>query len=837
MALMASCVMTLAAVSVLPTLARAETNDSGRIGDDYQLLGDAPFGRDAWAKAGLLPKVGAGRAGFDFTRICWNGEEEGQANCTGTLVPNYSETRVAASKTDWACTRDNVTGFVWSLQVRKTARGTDGPSDIAARQREFDNGPPTGYGASDNRCGKKNNWRVPGFNELLSIVDFGISPTIDLEYFPGNGGDDYGPGASMRLVTKDHHHGEPNKLRSISFALGSIDDDDLRFNSSGVPYRPVWSQETDTTPTLLGTLMGENIPVAVAREWAGASGQSLIIQETLTWHTSTNQLNAMAYKGYTDWRLPNIKELSLLGLDGVSSTPPKPDLTEYLGAYKSPLQYYTRSNGRVVGLRDTNPVPTGQVNNPHVHVAVRGGSLYSGSPVTPPATYTVTTTNSPGGKTICSPSGTVPRGTSVTCIPEPDDGFGVRFTSRTGTVIATCGLNNTVYSPVQNQNTFYGPFRPFEEGNSFTIPAVTGDCNVQFKSFVAVPPFVTTEVTPSSGGSVSCSGSGSDGWVRLGDNASCQVTANPGYKLASISGCGGAATDVSSYVTEPITGACTVAAQFVVPVAPGAPSNTQASPTGSGSAVVTWTAPANSGTGITQYTVSALLNGQPTGLSCTATPPATSCEVTGLAEGQTYTFSVEAESLGSVSEPNPEPSNPVTPLTNSKVFSAPSPDASGDVTVSVSGGGDTCSFEKVKLLTGAAAGAPGNLDLPHGVLDFVLSGCDATEVQLSFNYPKALPAGVAYYKEVGGVWTKFAAGVASAAATTAILTLSDGQAGDDDGVVNGRIVDPGGVGVLRAPTATDSIAAVPTLGAWALMLLATLLGLMAQRNRVQSRRA
>jgi hypothetical protein len=67
-------------------------------------------------------------------------------------------------------------------------------------------------------------------------------------------------------------------------------------------------------------------------------------------------------------------------------------------------------------------------------------------------------------------------------------------------------------------------------------------------------------------------------------------------------------------------------------------------------------------------------------------------------------------------------------------------------------------------------------------------------------------------------------------ANTAVLTLTDGGAGDDDGVPtpNGRIVDPGGISVLAA---AGGAAPIPTLGEWALALLAVLLGLLAWRRQ------
>lgn len=139
---------------------------------------DGRFGRDAQATAGMLTKVGGGAAGFDFTRICWNGAAEGTttgaSTCTGALVANTSGTATASPTTDWACTRDNVTGLVWSLQSQ-TATWNDASAATY---------PDAGHNSVE-RCGHAD-WRLPTRRELLSIVHYGqpSGPAIDLGYFP-----------------------------------------------------------------------------------------------------------------------------------------------------------------------------------------------------------------------------------------------------------------------------------------------------------------------------------------------------------------------------------------------------------------------------------------------------------------------------------------------------------------------------------------------------------------------------------------------------------------------------------------------------------------------------
>jgi large repetitive protein len=62
---------------------------------------------------------------------------------------------------------------------------------------------------------------------------------------------------------------------------------------------------------------------------------------------------------------------------------------------------------------------------------------------------------------------------------------------------------------------------------------------------------------------------------------------------------------------------------------------------------------------------------------------------------------------------------------------------------------------------------------------------------------------------------------------TFVLLLTDGGEGDQDGVVNGEITDPGSVGVSGTPP-------IPTVSEWGMILLAFILagiGLGRMRKR------
>nr|WP_223227081.1 DUF1566 domain-containing protein [Vibrio cholerae] len=134
-----------------------------------------------------MPKVGAGAAGFDFTKLDANGDE------------------LAQSASEWSCVSDNHTGLIWEV---KQPAGSAGLRDAAHEYSWYnpDNSSNGGYAGRQNGgtcqgsacdtqafvnavnsqglCGASD-WRLPSVNELLSIVHNGrIQPAIDQAYFP-----------------------------------------------------------------------------------------------------------------------------------------------------------------------------------------------------------------------------------------------------------------------------------------------------------------------------------------------------------------------------------------------------------------------------------------------------------------------------------------------------------------------------------------------------------------------------------------------------------------------------------------------------------------------------
>lgn len=182
----------------------AALNDTGQVGC-FTATGavtncaagqDGRYGRDAAAAAGVLPKIGAGPAGFDFTKIARNGSVLADTASTG-----YGQT-------DWVCTRDNVTDLTWDTNWEtpnftftwySTAANNGGNAGSLGS-----NGTTCGFyvipcntaewiiraNGGAGMCGYTD-WRLPTIRELHNLVNVEASAGIIARYFPDNHGEFY----------------------------------------------------------------------------------------------------------------------------------------------------------------------------------------------------------------------------------------------------------------------------------------------------------------------------------------------------------------------------------------------------------------------------------------------------------------------------------------------------------------------------------------------------------------------------------------------------------------------------------------------------------------------
>ena len=199
---------------------------------------------------------------------------------------------------------DNVTGLIWEQDPSDTARGWD---DAVA----YCDG--LSLGGSDD-------WRIPSLKELFSISDFGTGwPYIDTDYFylvEARQDKDQQFWANHYEVDTDL--AAPNQAFGVNHMTGHIKayPDGSDGNERAAKYvRCVQGDEygvNDSFENGDGTITDQATGLMWAQEDSG---------EGVDWVTALDlavQANAENYLGYSNWRVPDVKELqSIVDYSGV----------------------------------------------------------------------------------------------------------------------------------------------------------------------------------------------------------------------------------------------------------------------------------------------------------------------------------------------------------------------------------------------------------------------------------------------------------------------------------------------------------------------------------------
>jgi hypothetical protein len=253
---------------------------------------DARFGRDAQAGGGQLTKIGAGEAGFDFTKIANNGSE----------LP--ASAALGSGPGDWACTRDNVTGLIWEVKTPANANDFFTFANASAVHAAAVN--------AAQLCGF-NDWRVPTRRELLSIVHHGRSnPAIDTTFFPNTQNsfyhsiDIFAPKPAQAWIV-DFFVGQAG---ARSQSIGSH----VRLVSGTIPPEPDPRFENNSDGTVTdpatGLMWDRCVWGQTGTDCSGGSASTHNWQAALGTAVTANA--GAGYLGYNDWRLPNRTELESL---------------------------------------------------------------------------------------------------------------------------------------------------------------------------------------------------------------------------------------------------------------------------------------------------------------------------------------------------------------------------------------------------------------------------------------------------------------------------------------------------------------------------------------------
>ncbi len=213
---------------------------------------------------------------------------------------------------------DNVTGLIW-----QQSPDTDGNGDIDANDKVTY--AEAVAGATTLSLGGYSDWRLPTIKELYSLINFsgvdpsgyegsdtsGMVPFLDTAYFDFAYGD---TGAGERIIdsqwaSSNLYMADSQTMFGVNFADGRIKGYGLSMFGMEKTFFVIYVRgntsygQNDFSDNGDGTLSDK----ATGLMWAqDDSGQGFTWQEALAW---VDKNNVERYLGYSDWRLPNAKEL------------------------------------------------------------------------------------------------------------------------------------------------------------------------------------------------------------------------------------------------------------------------------------------------------------------------------------------------------------------------------------------------------------------------------------------------------------------------------------------------------------------------------------------------
>lgn len=250
-----------------------------------------------------------------------------QITCSGTQFAGqdsqYRGNKPAYVPSDDGKTvKDMVTGLIWMRGPNTTlASPTAADKKTRSQAQAYINA------INAAKYGGYADWRLPTIKELYSLIQYdgadpgigscagikcAFTPFIDTRYFNFAYGDE---NAGERLIDSQYLSattfvGNATKYFGVNFADGRIKGyDNLMMGGATKTFfvQPVRGNSAYGKNSLKDNGDQTITDSATGLVWAKAdSGKGMNWQEALAW---ANAQNASSYLGYSDWRLPNAKEL------------------------------------------------------------------------------------------------------------------------------------------------------------------------------------------------------------------------------------------------------------------------------------------------------------------------------------------------------------------------------------------------------------------------------------------------------------------------------------------------------------------------------------------------
>jgi len=188
--------------------------------------------------------------------------------------------------------QDNVTGLIWE---NKTDDGSihdkDNEYEWSAAQSVFI------ATLNSQNFGGYSDWRLPTVTELVSILKYGTSPSIDNTYFPNT------QPAQYWSSTVDAYDPDSAWEVSFSFTFGTI------YKIYDYYARAVRGGECGSDFVDNGNSTVTDNATGLMWEVKTDDGGARDKDNVCSWYEALSYCENLSLAGYTDWRLPNIKEL------------------------------------------------------------------------------------------------------------------------------------------------------------------------------------------------------------------------------------------------------------------------------------------------------------------------------------------------------------------------------------------------------------------------------------------------------------------------------------------------------------------------------------------------
>lgn len=296
------------------------TVDSSCIATEHKVH-DCERGRDVAPQS----KVGAGAAGFDYTKLDASGNE------------------LAADASVWSCVRDNYSGLIWEVKTtdggkqhnldtyRWGGKGADGYTAPNKEGTYYDYWNTLVEELNDEALCGKTDWALPTQEELSGLVHRGNSTyLIDLTYFPNSIKGRYWASSTVPYddseawivdfgTTQANDDGPLNRATQNRVRLVSGGEADESSYLSPIHSDDRYIMSDDGTVTDLDTgLMWTRCVRGQA--WQQEDKTCVGEENKATWLEALEAGVDNNVAGYENWRLPNVNELKTI-FDITKSSP------------------------------------------------------------------------------------------------------------------------------------------------------------------------------------------------------------------------------------------------------------------------------------------------------------------------------------------------------------------------------------------------------------------------------------------------------------------------------------------------------------------------------------